>query len=110
MVIDGDKTFYTATMARVYARQGRYDAAARIYRYLLDQAPGREDLQQELSSVLSMTSAGGSHGRVRLELVQCWVRWMLRYQAMRRLQTIKDKSLGTAAQGGEQACHPPPPA
>lgn len=110
MAIDGDKTFYTATMARVYVRQGQYDAAARIYRYLLEQSPAREDLQQELSSVLSMTSAGGSHGRVRIELVQCWVRWVLRYQAMRRLQTITDKPLGAAARGGERANPSAPPA
>ena len=41
----GDKTFYTVTMARVYANQGRYAEAARIYRYLLDQTPGRVGYQ-----------------------------------------------------------------
>ena len=68
MSVDEDKTFYTVTMARVHADQGRYEAAARIYRYLLDRTPDRPDLQSALNDVLTKTarSAGllGGHCRI----------------------------------------------
>jgi tetratricopeptide (TPR) repeat protein len=54
MDVDGDKTFYTLTMARVYADQGQYEEAARIYRYLLDQTPDRKDLREALDAVTAM--------------------------------------------------------
>ena len=47
MSLDEDNTFYTVTMARVYADQGRNEEAARIYRYLLDRTPDRPDLQNK---------------------------------------------------------------
>jgi len=110
MGMDEDKTFYTATMARVYAGQGRYDAAARIYRFLLEQAPDRTDLQRELNGVLSMMPAGRPQGQALSDLVQAWVRWMVRYQTLHRLQRIGIPSLGEAARpGGGQERQPRKP-
>jgi hypothetical protein len=45
---DSDRTFFTATMAGIYAQQGNLARAAQIYRHLLRQSPQREDLRQAL--------------------------------------------------------------
>jgi hypothetical protein len=86
--MEEDKTFYTATMAQVYADQGRYAAAARIYRYLLDQAPDRVDLQQALTAVLAKIPTEPPHWEEPRMLIERWVRLMLRYKALRRLEHI----------------------
>lgn len=89
MANDTDKTFYTVTMARVYVNQGRYDAAARIYRYLLDRTPDRTDLQQALNAVLAMMPDAPAQWKDISDLVARWVRLMLRCSALRRLQHIR---------------------
>jgi len=43
--------FFTATMAKLYADQGYLRKAAQIYRYLVQQAPEREDLQRDLAAL-----------------------------------------------------------
>lgn len=83
---DGDKTFYTVTMARVYADQGRFDAAARIYRYLLDQTPDRSDLKQALNAVLSKLPETPRQWNDVAGLVERWVGLMIRRKALRQLQ------------------------
>ena len=87
----GDKTFYTVTMARVYAGQGRYDQAARIYRYLLDQTPDRSDLRQALAAVESMLPDTPDRLHDISELIERWVRLMVRRNALRRLQDSRVK-------------------
>jgi tetratricopeptide (TPR) repeat protein len=92
MDMDADRTFYTVTMARVYADQGRYEEAARIYRYLLDQAPDRADLRLALDAVLSRLpqAAGGWHDIAGL--IERWVGLVLRQNALRRLKRIRVQS------------------
>ncbi|MBR9986189.1 MAG: hypothetical protein KFF68_09780 [Desulfosarcina sp.] len=85
----GDKTFYTVTMARVYADQGRYEEAARIYRYLLDQTPDRSDLRQALEAVTSKWPAPPAHWHDISGLIERWVRLMVRRNALRRLQQCR---------------------
>lgn len=89
MALEEDKTFYTVTMARVHANQGRYGEAARIYRYLLDQTPDRVDLKQALDTVLSMLPEVPIQWYDVTGLVQRWVRLMLRQNELRRLQKIR---------------------
>ena len=86
---NGDKTFYTATMARVYADQGRYDEAAQIYRYLLDQNPDRTDLQQALNDVLAKLPPVPERWPAVSELVAQWVGMMLHCKALHGLQRIR---------------------
>lgn len=86
---NGDTTFYTATMARVYADQGHYDAAVRIYRYLLDRNPDRTDLQQALDDVLAKLPPVPEQWPPVSDLVEQWVGMMLRCNALRRLQRIR---------------------
>ena len=89
MDIDEDKTYYTVTMARVYANQGKYEAAARIYRYLLDQTPDRVDLRQALEAVSSKASEAPRTWLDVAGLIEQWVRLTLRQNALRRLQKIR---------------------
>jgi tetratricopeptide (TPR) repeat protein len=86
-----DKTFYTVTMARVYADQGRYEEAARIYRYLLDQTPDRSDLRQALDAVTSMLPAPPGQWRDISGLIERWVRLLVRRNALRRLQQFRGR-------------------
>jgi hypothetical protein len=89
MDIDEDKTFYTATMARVLADQGRYAQAARIYRYLLDQTPDRVDLEQALNDVLSKLPGAAAQWEAVSDVIARWVRLMLRCKALRQIQHIR---------------------
>ena len=84
-----DKTFYTVTMARVYADQGRYEEAARIYRYLLDQTPDRSDLRQALEAVTSQLPDIPGQWQDISGLIERWVRLMVRWNALRRLQQCR---------------------
>ncbi len=89
MGMDVDKTFYTVTMARVLTGQGRYEAAARIYRYLLDQTPDQADLRQALDKVSSMLPEVSEQWHDVADLIERWVRLTLRHKALRRLQRIR---------------------
>jgi hypothetical protein len=94
MDIDADKTFYTVTMARVYADQGRYDAAARIYRYLLDQTPDRTDLRLALDTVSAMVPETSGKLHDLTGLLERWVRLILRQNERRRLEQIRIRATG----------------
>lgn len=89
MEMVGDKTFFTATMARVHANQGRYEAAAQIYRFLLKQTPDRVDLKTALKEVTAMLPASPAQWDAVSDLVERWVRLMLRQRELRRLQQIR---------------------
>ena len=84
-----DKTFYTVTMARVFADQGKYEEAARIYRYLLDQSPDRLDIRQALEAVTSMLPDTSSDWHAVSSLIQRWVRLIIRQNEIRRLQRCR---------------------
>jgi tetratricopeptide (TPR) repeat protein len=92
MEMTGDKTFYTVTMARVYADQGKYAEAAKIYRYLLDQTPDRSDLRQALEAVTSMLPDTPSDWHDVSDLIERWVRLMIRRNSLRRLQKCRVKN------------------
>jgi len=93
----GDKTFFTVTMARVYADQGRYEEAARIYRYLLDQNPDRSDLRRALAALTAVQPDTRDQWHDVSVLVERWVRAMVRWNALRRLEKCRFQS----ADGGD---------
>jgi tetratricopeptide (TPR) repeat protein len=93
--MDTDRTFYTVTMARVYADQGRYEEAARIYRYLLDQTPDRADLKQALEAVLSMLPETSGRWHDVAGLIERWVGLIFRQNELRRLKRIRVQSIRT---------------
>jgi tetratricopeptide (TPR) repeat protein len=80
------------TMARVYADQGKYAEAAKIYRYLLDQTPDRSDLRQALAAVTSMLPDTPSDWHDVSDLIERWVRLMIRRNSLRHLQKWRVKN------------------
>jgi len=89
---DADKTFYTVTMAKVYADQGRYEAAARIYRYLLDQTPDRLDLQQALDAVAAKLPEAPRQWQNISGLVEQWVGMLLTCNRLGQLQRTRSSA------------------
>ena len=89
MDTDGDKTFYTVTMARVYADQGHYEDAARIYRHLLDQTPERSDLKEALDNVLAKLPKAPSQWNEIAPWVERWARLVIRSKALHRLRKTR---------------------
>jgi tetratricopeptide (TPR) repeat protein len=80
-------TFYTATMAKIYANQGELDKAAKIYRYLIKQDPDRQDLVQAL---LEIEKKSNKEGAIDLILLfSQWVELALVYRKKKRLRKIK---------------------
>ncbi|MCB2148498.1 MAG: tetratricopeptide repeat-containing protein [Deltaproteobacteria bacterium] len=93
MDISGDKTFYTVTMARVYADQGRFEEAVRIYRYLLDQTPDRSDLRQALEAATAMLPDIPGQWHDISDLIERWVRLLLRQNTYWRLKKTRVPSV-----------------
>ena len=89
MDMQQDTTFYTATMARVLAGQGRYSEAARIYRHLLDASPQDPDLRAALAQVTAQAEATGSRWTAVSDRVARWVRLLLEYRRLRQLERIR---------------------
>jgi hypothetical protein len=65
---------YTAAMARLYARQGYLRKAAEIYRYLIDQEPGRNDLREALADIEGHIARSSSP--TRKDIVLLMREWM----------------------------------
>ncbi|MDJ0830817.1 MAG: hypothetical protein QNI92_13265 [Desulfobacterales bacterium] len=85
-----DKAFYTATMARVYASQGYYDRAADIYRYLLEKAPDRQDLQKALAEVELEIKKNQPTLPPNLSLLlDKWVKLLIRYKRLQKLKKLQ---------------------
>ena len=81
-----DKSFYTATMARVYAEQGNLEEAKRVYRYLLEKEPGHRDLVEALEDL----EARGRNTRIEdlLPLFRQWMELVFRYNRMKKLKKL----------------------
>ena len=90
--------FYTKTMAKVYANQGYLTKAAEIYRFLLKQDSGRQDLPDrqslidELSKIEKKLSEKGPGDPVLL--LSKWIDLMLRYNGLQKLKKIRAVRLG----------------
>ena len=82
-----DDVFYTKTMAKVYADQGKLEKAAEIYQYLLAKEPGRQDLIDALAEI----------DKKRLEkdperlgdLLSIWLDLLLRHSRLQQLKKLK---------------------
>lgn len=81
-----DTPALTATMAKVFADQGYFRKAAEIYRYLVNQAPQREDLREALAAVERHLAQNPAPTRKEVELMlQEWVD-MLQTQNRQRMR------------------------
>jgi hypothetical protein len=82
--------FYTRTMAKVYADQGHYEKAARIYHHLLAQDPTRADLRAELAEVeMILAKIGTGPAKDLSPLFRRWFDLIGRYNTMQRLKKLK---------------------
>jgi hypothetical protein len=81
-----DDPFYTVTMARVHTQQGNLEEARRVYRYLLEKEPGRQDLVAALAAL----ETGDGHSGIEdlLPLFRQWLDLIFRYNKMRKLKKL----------------------
>jgi len=85
--MDRDKEFETETMARIYADQGHYDKAAAIYRRLVDQAPGREDLRARLDELETLQK--NSRHQTLSDRFSEWVDLLLKKKQIDKLRNLR---------------------
>ena len=79
--------FYTATMAKIYADQGNLLKAAEIYRHLLKQEPGRQDLIEALSAIEKKITARDPDNLVAL--FSKWIDLLFTYNKVNKLKQIQ---------------------
>ena len=82
--------FHTATMAKVLADQGRYKEAAEIYRRLLTETPGRQDLAEKLAEIEGEIAARTENGYDHLsQLMEQWIRLVVTKVGLPRLLRLQ---------------------
>ena len=82
-----DDIFNTKTMAKVYAEQGNLGKAAEIYKYLLEQEPGRQDLIDALSEIEKKDFNQNRENLSRL--LSEWINLLLKYNGMQKLKKLQ---------------------
>lgn len=85
-MIEGD-AFYTKTMAKVYEDQGKYEKAARIYQYLLNREPDRQDLIDALSELEKKRIENNLEGLVHL-FIQ-WIDLLITSNGLKKLKKLQ---------------------
>lgn len=89
-----DKTFYTATMADLLSKQGRYEEAADIYRYLLEQDPQRTDLSARLDDVVARLSENERKWEDVAVTIEKWVRLIIAKRTLGCIEPLAQASFG----------------
>lgn len=80
----------TVTLARVFAEQGHWERSAEIYRKLLQQNPGRQDLERALAEAeAALRAAGPAPSQALVGLLQEWIDLLLKYDGLRKLRRFK---------------------
>lgn len=80
----------TFTLAKIFAEQGHWEKAAEIYRNLLRQDPGRQDVAHALAEVeAALHSAGPTSGQTLAPLFQEWIDLLLQHDRLRKLRRFK---------------------
>ena len=80
----------TVTLARLFAAQGHWEKAAGIYRTLLQEEPGREDLAQALAAAEKhLAAAGRASSRDLVPLFRRWIDLLLKYDRLRKLKRLR---------------------
>lgn len=82
-----DIDFYTETMAKIYAKQGYLDKSAEIYRHLLAQDPGRQDVRDALAEIEAKSAADVD--KTEAEIVLLFNTWIDLIFGIRRLKILK---------------------
>jgi len=82
-----DDIFYTKTMAKVYADQGKLDKAAEIYKYLLNEEPERQDLIDALAEIDKKRYEKDPEGLS--QLFSTWIDLLLVHNRLQKLKKLK---------------------
>ena len=81
---------YTETMAKVYADQGHWQKAAKIYRHLLARDPLRQDLVDALARAeKKMTENKPRSPEQLMPLFQEWIELLFKKEKLQKLQRLK---------------------
>jgi len=87
-----DVDFYTATMAKLYAKQGHIDKCVEIYRYLLAREPGRQDLREALDEIEAKRLTGVDKNEAEIVLLmEKWIGLVLAANQLKMLKEIQRK-------------------
>jgi cytochrome c-type biogenesis protein CcmH/NrfG len=82
----------TVTLAKIFAEQGHWEKAAEIYRNLLRQDPGRQDVAHALAEVeAALHRAGPTSGQALAPLFQEWIDLLLQHDRLRKLRRFKSR-------------------
>jgi len=82
---------YTETMAKVYADQGHWSKAVKIYRHLMAKEPRRQDLAEALEEAEKRMKEGGLKNPEQLvPLFQEWIELLFKIEKLQKLQKLKN--------------------
>jgi len=86
--MDDETAFYTQTMANVYAQQGHFEKAVKIYQHLLTSSPEDQALKAALKTVQSKLSDDNGEDRLKA-LFAKWIMLANQYRIIRDVQRLK---------------------
>ena len=82
---------YTETMAKVYAEQGHWPKAVKIYRYLLAKEPQRQDLAAALAEAENkMGNSRPKSPDLLVSLFEEWIELLFRNEKLQKLKKLKN--------------------
>ena len=86
-----ETTFYTATLAKVYADQGYFEKSAEIYRHLLKLEPDRQELKTAMLEVeQKLKGEKKTHSQDLTPLLEKWFTLLLRYRNLQILKKLQN--------------------
>ncbi len=89
--MENNDPFYTKTMAGVYAGQGHYENAARIYRHLLEKDPDKEDIRMLYEDMLDKIAVNRTESKAKLgRLIEEWLDLLVRQKNLKQLKSKMD--------------------
>jgi cytochrome c-type biogenesis protein CcmH/NrfG len=87
-----DVDIYTETMAKVYADQGHWAKAVKIYRHLVQLEPHRQDLLDALEHARQKMEEPPDAAPDKLvPLFRKWIELLLRQEKLDRLRKLRRK-------------------
>ncbi len=81
-----DKTFYTATMAKVQEDQDNFDSADQIYRHLLEREPDNEDFRAALNRIANRRTQTSIDALS--PLLSEWISLLFEYKKIKTLRKM----------------------
>ena len=83
---------YTETMAKVYADQGHWSKAAKIYGYLSAKEPLRRDLAEALAEAENkIRDSRPKDPQLLVPLFQEWIELLFKNEKLQKLKKLKNR-------------------